>query len=323
MVEHRIVVQQIRSAIRRPVTQSKTLIGLRLGKIGRVSDLPDTPATRGMIAKVKHLVRVIYTSRELDEFLNEVIAEYREMLIGPNSRITRGTALWNQFEPAAAVCRSSFGKNDNRLIECVNEMAVASVLVEDPTLKTFEIEYEPSILPDGRRIDFVVDRGRDNVYVEVKTVRPKTMATNAAYEKYENRRNFHPKNVHYIVNSEAVGGSIYGDSFTSRARFLEYSLAFEERLATAKPAKPGPGILIFCGNGFAWHRSELEDWADFYHSGKHRADDPFSNMELHHLKTNEIILQRNIDHFAFLKRPFNRVRRTEFRLPVRGPTFGR
>ncbi|MGB2468202.1 MAG: 50S ribosomal protein L30, partial [Candidatus Puniceispirillaceae bacterium] len=35
-----------------------TLIGLGLNKIGRTRDLEDTPSVRGMINKVKHLVRV-------------------------------------------------------------------------------------------------------------------------------------------------------------------------------------------------------------------------------------------------------------------------
>jgi large subunit ribosomal protein L30 len=39
--------------------QRATLIGLGLNKIGRVRDLPDNQATRGMIRKVQHLVRVV------------------------------------------------------------------------------------------------------------------------------------------------------------------------------------------------------------------------------------------------------------------------
>src|SRR5262249_51648136 len=61
-------------------------------------------------------------------------------------------------------------------------------------------------------------------------------------------------------------------------------------------------ILIFCGNEFAWHRSDLEDFADFYHTGRHSADDPFALMEQHYLKENGVQLERNIDHFGFLKR---------------------
>lgn len=54
-----IKVEQIGSPIRREHTQRETLIGLRLNRIGRVSELPDTPAVRGMVSKVAHLVRVL------------------------------------------------------------------------------------------------------------------------------------------------------------------------------------------------------------------------------------------------------------------------
>ena len=54
-----VKVQQIGSAMRRDHTQRETLVGLNLNKIGRVAELADTPATRGMIAKVAHLVRVV------------------------------------------------------------------------------------------------------------------------------------------------------------------------------------------------------------------------------------------------------------------------
>ena len=54
-----IKVEQIGSPIRREGSQRKTLVGLGLNKIGRVKELPDNPSTRGMIAKVGHLVRVV------------------------------------------------------------------------------------------------------------------------------------------------------------------------------------------------------------------------------------------------------------------------
>jgi large subunit ribosomal protein L30 len=54
-----IKVQQTGSAMRREHTQRETLIGLGLNKIGRTRDLPDTPMTRGMLNKVKHLIRVV------------------------------------------------------------------------------------------------------------------------------------------------------------------------------------------------------------------------------------------------------------------------
>jgi large subunit ribosomal protein L30 len=54
-----IKVQQTGSPIRRVHQQRETLIGLGLNRIGRVRELPDTPQTRGMIAKVAHLVEVV------------------------------------------------------------------------------------------------------------------------------------------------------------------------------------------------------------------------------------------------------------------------
>lgn len=54
-----IKVEQIGSPIRRHHSQRATLIGLKLNKIGRVTELPDSPEVRGMITKVKHLVRVV------------------------------------------------------------------------------------------------------------------------------------------------------------------------------------------------------------------------------------------------------------------------
>jgi large subunit ribosomal protein L30 len=54
-----VTVEQIASANRRPEVQQQTLIGLGLNKLRRRRTLPDTPAVRGMIDKVAHLVRVV------------------------------------------------------------------------------------------------------------------------------------------------------------------------------------------------------------------------------------------------------------------------
>ena len=53
-----LIVIQKKSPIGRQGYQRQTLIGLGLNKIGRSSELVDTPSIRGMINKVKHLVIV-------------------------------------------------------------------------------------------------------------------------------------------------------------------------------------------------------------------------------------------------------------------------
>ena len=59
MAKSTVTVVQTKSAIGREGSQRKTLIGLGLNKIGRTRVLEDTPAVRGMINKVKHMVRVV------------------------------------------------------------------------------------------------------------------------------------------------------------------------------------------------------------------------------------------------------------------------
>jgi large subunit ribosomal protein L30 len=54
-----VVVKQTGSPIRRRFDQRETLVGLGLNKLNRVRELEDTPAVRGMIAKVAHLVQVV------------------------------------------------------------------------------------------------------------------------------------------------------------------------------------------------------------------------------------------------------------------------
>ena len=51
-------VTQIGSPIGRRGDQRATLIGLGLNKMHRTRELEDTPAVRGMINKVHHLVRI-------------------------------------------------------------------------------------------------------------------------------------------------------------------------------------------------------------------------------------------------------------------------
>ncbi len=52
----KIRVTQVRSAIKRPQNQKRTLTALGLSKIGQVVEHETTPNILGMINKVKHLV---------------------------------------------------------------------------------------------------------------------------------------------------------------------------------------------------------------------------------------------------------------------------
>jgi len=59
MAGKKITVEQFGSPIRRESKQEQTLIGLGLNKRGKKRELVDTPAVRGMVAKVAHMVRIV------------------------------------------------------------------------------------------------------------------------------------------------------------------------------------------------------------------------------------------------------------------------
>ena len=57
-IKKTLKITQTGSPIRRTQDQRATLIGLKLNKMHRVSELEDTPEVRGMIRKVHHMVSV-------------------------------------------------------------------------------------------------------------------------------------------------------------------------------------------------------------------------------------------------------------------------
>lgn len=59
MANKTIKVKQIGSPIGRPDKQKAILIGLGLNKMNKVVELEDTPAIRGMINKIPHLVKIV------------------------------------------------------------------------------------------------------------------------------------------------------------------------------------------------------------------------------------------------------------------------
>jgi hypothetical protein len=260
---------------------------------------------------------------EAADHIGEAERFYRPTIIGPLTRLVGGQKLWRRFEDA----RDSYlrGATDFQSVyERINEMAVAHVLLTDTTLAETAIAYEPPIAADGSLIDFVASwpDGR-TLYLEVKTVHPRTTDGEEGWSKFENRRGHHPDHVVYIVHKDWLGGQIYGDSFSARGAFMTYARQFEDRLASANDVKAGEGVLLICGTGFPWRRDQLEDFADFYRSSRHRADDPFAKMEAHAIASRSIELRRNISEIAYVRRPMDRIEPEEWVAKVEGPKLGR
>jgi hypothetical protein len=251
---------------------------MKLRKIGQTTRVRDLFEKRRAIARVKHLIE-IFALIDIASLIQEVRDAYQEAITGPESRVVNGKTLWSQFETAADSYLMSKATRDHQLMERINEIAVASVLLADKALAGRTIQYEPNLLSDKRKIDFVVDRGDDNLYVEVKTVSPTSRDSEKAWTDYLRRKEHHPETLDYMITREGMGGKIYANEFKSRAHFLDYTLGFEKRLAAAKKIKAGPGVLVFCGNGFEWRKLQLENFSDFYRNKTPRADDPFGKMQ--------------------------------------------
>jgi hypothetical protein len=262
-------------------------------------------------------------SAEIEEHIAAVETFYRPTILGPTSRLKSGAKLWRQYQEARNAYRR--GATDFLPVyERINEMAAAHVLLSDPMLHGATIAYEMPIAADGSLIDFTVScPDGPTLYIEVKTVHPRTEDSEATWAAHKKRSAYHPEHVNYIVHKGWLGGKLYGNSFSARGSFMTNSRQFEDRLAAANEVWPGEGVLWVCGTGFEWHPSELEDFVDFCRLGAHREDDPFAKMENHALAERSIELRRNIGKFAYIKRPMNHVTPERWYSNVQGPTQGR
>jgi large subunit ribosomal protein L30 len=151
-------VKQIASPIRRHWKQRQTLIGLNLNRIDRVADLPNTPEVWGMIAKVRHLVRIV------DEHLFE-----QHRLLRPKP--------WKEDDDAALIKRLVFAKRKIRLQRFkASEMAGKTPdfkLLKDGQLcgycemkspnNKWAFDFPSDLQPDEIRAEVRVDRAVPNL----------------------------------------------------------------------------------------------------------------------------------------------------------------
>lgn len=113
-------------------------------------------------------------TNDTESLITEVREVYENSITGSSSRIDGGDRLWNQLEAAVKAVESGHVNGERQLRERINEVAMAKHLLDDETIDG-SIAYEPDILPSGRRIDFVLERNDDAVFVEVKSVYPRVI----------------------------------------------------------------------------------------------------------------------------------------------------
>jgi ribosomal protein L30 len=147
-----IIVEQTGSPIRCHFRKDRvrpTLTGLGLGRIGRVAWLPNTPETRGMIARVKHIVHVMTDIKPLTRRRFEVLAGYARK---PELVFYAEEIEW-------------YATRDERLIGMLlrdrsDDDFVLAILARDERLR-FRCIYNDASLP-------TIDAARDELFVRMK-----------------------------------------------------------------------------------------------------------------------------------------------------------
>jgi ribosomal protein L30 len=139
--------KQIRSPIRRRHDQRLTLIGLGLNRIGRVAEVPNTRSTWGMIAKVRHLVRIVDA---------DLFEEHRLRIAKPEERVDKRLIRNLVFEPRHIHAKDIREKSDK---------TPDFQLLKDGALRAY---CELKSVTDGDLFNFPEDLLPGQIRVEVR-----------------------------------------------------------------------------------------------------------------------------------------------------------
>jgi hypothetical protein len=259
------------------------------------------------------------------ETLREHITLVRTQLLSPIKvdRFSGASKLAARFERIARDWEA--GRADaSAIVEVVNEIAVAVQLLSLPLTAHFAMIYEPRVTLSGQSIDFLLAYGDDKKYFDVKTIMPRDPAnTQRAWEKYGELRQLFPDNASILLAKNLMGGEFWHYFSSARAKFLDYALGLERKIAALPKGDKQSIRMVYCTDGFHWRIDQLEDFADFYQNGVFRADDAFAPLQAHYLTDKGIVIQRTIDGFCCLHRRLIETQPQTFLVDVQGPNLGR
>ena len=255
----------------------------------------------------------------LEEYRSQVLKGFTSVLAGAADRFGEGERLLRRFDDAVDSVRggSSFRAVDERH----NELCIAKALVENTKLRFSSLAYEPPLTGCAKSIDFrASSKNGTTVFVDVKTIKPEPKDRWDQFERAL-KEGWLPNNIVVALSKEWLGGEIWHQMFASRARMLEYTLELEVKIRDCglKNQDNVLFILALCGNGVDWHRDQLEDFVQFYRTGRHRSDDPFSTVEYHDIREKGVVLERTVSRFACMRRRQGEVLHNRLNWNVQAP----
>jgi hypothetical protein len=247
------------------------------------------------------------------------INEVRDSLIPHLTNDTRfpdATRIVSRFDAAIAQWRRS---NDFRpVINDANELAAAAEILRDLRAAD-QLLYEPKLIQTRKSIDFGVLRGDGGrSWIDMKTVAPGWQDDEAAWNRITQIADAAPNNTRLILDRNFSGAAIGGQWLKARWSFVQRAVELEAKIAQLTETERGPVRLLLCSEG-AWHQDDLEDFADFYHSGCFRADDWAQNAIALYMAERNIKFSGTIAGFCYLERKHEDATAQKFAVDVRGP----
>jgi hypothetical protein len=206
------------------------------------------------------------------------------------------------------------------LTEDANELAAAAaILALDGS--DMVLRYEPPLRATRRTIDFVIEwpDGKRS-WIDVKTVAPIWIDDDPSWRRFERLAADFPDNATLVVNRAWCGAAISGQEIKARWSFIRRTMELEQKIALLHDDERGAVRLLLCSNG-AFRKDGLEDFADFYRSGRFRQDDWSRNAVARYMQDENANFARTLAGFCFLERDGDAASARELALDVRGPRF--
>lgn len=237
-----------------------------------------------------------------------------------DTRFGRATELIDRFHHEIEIWRKT--NSFRPVIEIGNELAAAECLLGRLSVGDSLI-YEPPMPDTNKRIDFLKTNSAGAYeWIEVKTVSPQWADDEAGWLRFTRIAQAFPENSRLVVAKEWAGAAIAGQSIKARWSFIQRTVEVEKRATFIPRNQRGPVSLLFCSTGSDWYQDELEDFADFYRTGKHRADDWLRSAADRYMHDEGIRFSQSLSGFHYLAREHGEVSAHDFSMQVAGPSLG-
>lgn len=254
---------------------------------------------------------------EMDKWLQQVVPVYADK-VDADARFPDGRELTSAFDRAASLYLKRRTHDDIKATdEKCNELAAAAVLLERMGPGQ-TLVYEPRLQNTKKTLDFRID-GPDApaLWVDVKTIAPQWIYDDDdQWQKFESMQEQLPKHAHLVVNMPGVALQARKVRYSMYARTAKIEDKVREMTDDERRT---PVSVMFCGAPFDWRAAALEDFADYYLSGKFRNDDWSIHMMQAYMDEKKIAFERSIVGFHCLLRPQFETLPREVGMFVRGP----